>query len=260
MEAEKKRRGLVILIPVLLLLLIAFSLSKEEQPEEPALAPPQPIAELEPPREVEPVLPEPEPEPVVASAVIADPAPQPAPKPARKATPAVEPPAEEPLPEEPVEEAPAEEAPPPDEPAPEDPVIQQDEPPREPATGSVMVLFEDDLPFVRPVSVQVAFDGGVVAVKKLAEGEGEDPVTVHTGDLQVGTHTIDLEIQLYGDGGGFFSYVDGYQFTAKQHAVFELKEGQHARVFIKTTERSATNTWEERVGLRIEIQSSGPSI
>jgi hypothetical protein len=258
MEQEKNRRRIVIVGAVIALLMIAVTLAYEEDPP-PAevLPPPEPIAAVEPPAEVQPILQMPEPEPVVAQAVITNLTPPPkAPKP----KPVEAPPVEEAPPEQPVEETPPEEVPPPEEPPPEEPAIQQDDPPQEPATAGVLVLFEDDLSFVRPVSVQVSFDGAVAAVKQLAEGEGEDPITVHTGDLQVGTHTIDLAIQLYGDGGGFFSYVDSYQFIAKQHAVFDLKEDQNVRVFIKTIERGATNTWEERVGLRVEIQAAGPAI
>src|SRR5688500_1456549 len=253
-EQPKRRRGLLILIPIALLLLYALIGRDEEPPAAPPPPKPEDTEEVA-------VIPEapvvPEPEPVVAAAEIAVPEPiEQAPKVEKAARPTkvpkveAPPPAEEPAPEQPVEEPPPEEQPPAEEPEPAEPVIQQDEPPKEPATGGVMVLFEDDLAFVRPTSVQVSFDGAVAAVKPLKEGEGEDPITVHTGDLQVGTHTLDLNIKLIGDGGGFFSYVDSYEFTVKQHAVFTLKETENVRIFIKTVEKSATDTWENRVGLR----------
>ena len=263
MEREKsKKRALLLLIPVALLLLLVAMIDREPPPPSAPVAPAALVQNAAPEPAPEPEVPDPA--PLVASAMMHDPTPEPAPAPApapkkAKKEKAPEPEPAPPPPEEAVEEpvqepAPEEAPPPPEEPAVEDPKVEQEETPKEPVNGSIEVFFEDDLAFVRPLSVRVAFDGDVVALKQLAEGQGEDPMQVHKGPLQVGTHTMDLQIKLTGDGGGLFSYVDAYVFTAKQHAVVEVKEEQNVRIFITTFERSATEVWENRVGLKVEIR------
>ena len=261
MQEKKRKWGPILLIPIAILLLIVFVISRDETPNAPAteeVAPPAPPA------------PEPEEmameadEVVVAAAEtqLVEPAAEPAPPPKRRAVKKVKAePEAAPLPEE--KEAPVEEAPVVDqgapveaaaaeEPKPEEPVAPPPPPP--PVLAGVEVLYQEDLPWLRSVSVEVSIDRKVVGTKTLGEKDAVQPVSVFSGKIPVGRHELDLRIKMLGDGGGLFSYLEDYAFTAKQHAVLEVEEGGGVRLVVRAIERGATNNWEERVGLKVEVQ------
>jgi hypothetical protein len=262
MQQKQRRWGPILLIPIAVLLLIVFVIARDETPSAPVkeeVAPPEPPAP-----EVDTMA-------VVTDGVLlaaAETPPQEATEPAPATAPkrrGVKKQKQAPVEEAPAERAPVEEAPvvdpgapveaaKPEELKPEEPIAPP--PPPEPVLAGIDVLYQEDLPWLRTMSIEVIIDGKVAGTKKLAEDEAAQPVSVFAGQLPVGRHALDLRIKMLGDGGGLFSYLEDYAFTAKQHAVLDVEEGGGARLVVRAIERGATNNWEERVGLKVEVKKN----
>jgi hypothetical protein len=70
-----------------------------------------------------------------------------------------------------------------------------------------------------------------------------------------GEHTVSVVAEYQGNGGGVFSYFDGYKFSVKAGSTFTSKADAPTQVTIAAVEKGGPTTpFQERLGLRVGVR------
>jgi len=73
--------------------------------------------------------------------------------------------------------------------------------------------------------------------------------------LPVGDHVITVVAEYHGEGGAFFSYLDGYGFNVKAGRRFTVAADREAKIEVTAYERGgATTKFEDRLALSIDAR------
>jgi hypothetical protein len=104
---------------------------------------------------------------------------------------------------------------------------------------------------------------GVVQYNKSDDGGalGDQPVIpVFSGSMPPGDHTLQVLLQLQGNGYGVFSYLKGYKFEVRSTHSFTVVEGKRITLQVVGFEKGgATTPLDERPALRFLEKSSASS-
>ncbi len=76
-------------------------------------------------------------------------------------------------------------------------------------------------------------------------------IPVYSGALSTGDHTIQIVLNLQGNGYGIFSYLKGYRFEVRSSFSFTASEGKTARIKVEMYEKGGMTTrLEDRPSIR----------
>ena len=124
------------------------------------------------------------------------------------------------------------------------------------------IVFQNDMSSAfRLVKALFVLDGAVQYNK--ADDSGtlaeQTNIPIYTGSVPPGDHTLQVLIQLQGNGYGVFSYLKGYKFEVRSTHSFTVTEGKTMNLQVIAYEKgNATTVIEERPALRFfEKLSSG---
>ncbi len=104
-------------------------------------------------------------------------------------------------------------------------------------------------------SAAYVLDGKPIYNINDASGEfgSKNEVMVFEGEMGVSEHTLTVELELAGSGGGLFSYVDDYVFTVRSATSFSSEEGENCVVRTILEKRSPwAYSYEERPNIKFQ--------
>lgn len=105
----------------------------------------------------------------------------------------------------------------------------------------------------RLVRAVYALDGAPIYNKADEEGDlGErEQFDVYNGSIVPGEHTLTVNLEYRGDGGGVFTYLKGYRFKVRSSHTFTAPEGKSVSIRVVGFERGGpTAPLEERPAVR----------
>jgi len=102
----------------------------------------------------------------------------------------------------------------------------------------------------RLVSVKCWLDGAVVY-----EGASPPGDRLFARGLKPGQHSVSVEARYAGNGGGVFSYMDGYLFKVRGGRGFNVRQDVPANVVVRAFERGGpTSNYEKRLTIAVAVQ------
>lgn len=107
----------------------------------------------------------------------------------------------------------------------------------------------------RVVGVDYFLDGKSVYAWKATEGGEPHPreVVVRDGAATPGQHNVQVSVQLQGEGGGMFAYVEAYQTKVDSTAAFDVQGGLVTDVTVKIqTKAKGKKSFTERPNIVYE--------
>lgn len=117
-----------------------------------------------------------------------------------------------------------------------------------------VVRFKNDLSDAfRVTRALFVLDGAVQYNKTDQSGalSDQDEIPIFNGSIPPGDHTLQVLINLQGNGYGVFSYLRGYKFEVRSSHSFSAVEGKTVNVDAIAYEKgSVTTPLEERPGIR----------
>ncbi|MFH1130902.1 MAG: dihydrolipoamide acetyltransferase [Pseudomonadota bacterium] len=110
----------------------------------------------------------------------------------------------------------------------------------------------------RLIQVLYAVDGSEIYSKKDDSGVLNDKkeFEVFNGSITPGNHTISVVMRLRGHGYGVFSYMEGYNFTAKNSHTFTAGEGRRTVVTTRLCEKGNPVTTNMQDRLEVKFNTS----
>jgi len=105
-------------------------------------------------------------------------------------------------------------------------------------------------------SVQYFLDGKSVFARSAGVDGNLDElrkVMIHEQTLPPGTHTLQVQMVLRGNGFGVFSYLRSYSFKVSSSYQFKVKDGEETSIRVVANERSGlTRSFVDRPGVSYE--------
>jgi hypothetical protein len=101
--------------------------------------------------------------------------------------------------------------------------------------------------------VLVLLDGAVLLTRTDPAGAGSDPleIPIFNGFVTPGDHTVQVVVNLQGDGHGMFPYMSAYRFEVRSSHSFTAIEGKTIKLDLVSFEKGTVTTpFEERPALR----------
>jgi hypothetical protein len=118
----------------------------------------------------------------------------------------------------------------------------------------IAVRFASELTSTFRVSrVLVLLDGAVLLSRVDPAGAGSDPleIPIFNGFVTPGDHTVQVVVNLQGDGHGVFPYMNAYRFEVRSSHSFTAIEGKTIKLDLVPYEKGTVTTpFEERPALR----------
>ena len=122
------------------------------------------------------------------------------------------------------------------------------------AGARATVKFENELSKAfRVTRVLVVLDGAVQYQKADTTGELADQreIPIFSGSIPAGDHTLQMLVNLQGDGFGVFSYLRGYKFEVRSTHSFTVVEGKTMNLSVVAFEKGdSTTPLEQRPTVR----------
>jgi hypothetical protein len=128
------------------------------------------------------------------------------------------------------------------------------------AGSKATVIYKSELGSVYKLRrALVGMDGNRIMDDVDKDGSLADKETfeLYNGSISPGTHTLTIEMQYQGSGGGVFNYMEGYDFRLPETCKFAVEEGTSTIVEIVAFEAGgATTSVENRPDLRCEVRKA----